>query len=100
MGVRKQETALRQFRERSEDSGRRIGSSRSNPCVNLLVATSVIEEGMDVPKCNLVVMFDVIKSYRQYVQTKVSRLCLYCFGFHCHCRDNGPVSCSVSSAPK
>lgn len=37
---------------------------------NLLVATSVLEEGIDVPKCNLVVRFDVPQGYRSYVQSK------------------------------
>lgn len=37
---------------------------------NLLVATSVVEEGMDVPKCNLVVRFDFPSCYRSYVQSK------------------------------
>ncbi|XP_077537077.1 endoribonuclease Dicer-S-like isoform X2 [Haemaphysalis longicornis] len=37
---------------------------------NLLVATSVVEEGMDVPKCNLVVRFDFPDDFRSYVQSK------------------------------
>lgn len=37
---------------------------------NLLVATSVVEEGMDVPKCSLVVRFDFPPDYRSYVQSK------------------------------
>ncbi|XP_022250670.1 endoribonuclease Dicer-like [Limulus polyphemus] len=42
---------------------------RDREC-NLLVATAVIEEGMDVPKCNLVVRFDEPPDYRSYVQSK------------------------------
>ena len=38
--------------------------------INLLVATSVVEEGVDVPKCNLVVRFDFPQNLRSYVQSK------------------------------
>jgi len=37
---------------------------------NLLVATSVLEEGVDIPACNLIIRFDRIKTYCDYVQTK------------------------------
>lgn len=37
---------------------------------NVLVASDVLEEGIDVQKCNLVVKFDVPKTYRSYVQSK------------------------------
>nr|CAD7454255.1 unnamed protein product [Timema tahoe] len=37
---------------------------------NLLVATSVLEEGMELPKCNLVVRFDLPTGYRSYAQSK------------------------------
>lgn len=37
---------------------------------NLLIGTSVLEEGMDLPKCNLVVRWDPPLSYRSYVQCK------------------------------
>lgn len=37
---------------------------------NLLIATSVVEEGVDIPKCNLVVRFDLPTEYRSYVQSK------------------------------
>lgn len=37
---------------------------------NLLVATAVVEEGMDVPSCNLVVRFDFPADFRSYVQSK------------------------------
>lgn len=37
---------------------------------NILVATSVLEEGVDVRACNLVVRFDGIKTYCDYVQSK------------------------------
>ncbi|XP_033634026.1 endoribonuclease Dicer-like [Asterias rubens] len=38
--------------------------------INLLFATSAVEEGVDVPKCNLVVRFDAPDNYRSYVQSK------------------------------
>ncbi len=37
---------------------------------NVLVSTSVVEEGVDVRKCNLVIKFDGINNYREYVQSK------------------------------
>lgn len=37
---------------------------------NLLIATSIVEEGVDIPKCNLVVRFDLPTEYRSYVQSK------------------------------
>ncbi|KAF0301375.1 Endoribonuclease Dicer [Amphibalanus amphitrite] len=37
---------------------------------NLLVATSVVEEGVDIPQCNLVVRFDEPTEFRSYVQSK------------------------------
>lgn len=48
---------------------------------NLIVATSVLEEGVDIPACNLIVRFDHIKTYCDYVQTKGrarSRKAFYC----------------------
>ncbi|OQR79479.1 endoribonuclease Dicer-like [Tropilaelaps mercedesae] len=53
--VRHQERVLRDFRSQQ---------------LNLLVATSVIEEGVDVPACNLVVRFDAPRSMRSYVQSR------------------------------
>lgn len=38
--------------------------------VNCLFATSVAEEGLDVPDCNLVVRFDIYKTMIQYVQSR------------------------------
>ena len=56
---KKQEETLRKFRMQE---------------LNLLVSTSVLEEGVDVPKCNLVIRFDIPKDYRSYSQSKVSIL--------------------------
>lgn len=38
--------------------------------INLIVATSVLEEGIDVQECNLVVSFDTPITFRSYVQSK------------------------------
>ncbi|KAI9553581.1 hypothetical protein GHT06_021502 [Daphnia sinensis] len=48
---------------------------------NVIVATSVLEEGVDIPACNLIIRFDRIKTYCDYVQTKGrarSRKAFYC----------------------
>lgn len=37
---------------------------------NLLVASNVLEEGIDMPNCSLVVKFDKPTNYRSYVQSK------------------------------
>jgi endoribonuclease Dicer len=52
---RKQEEVLKRF--------------RMHEC-NLLIGTSVLEEGIDLPKCNLVIRWDAPKSYRSYVHGK------------------------------
>nr|XP_033809161.1 endoribonuclease Dicer [Geotrypetes seraphini] len=52
---RKQEEVLRKFRAHE---------------TNLLIATNIVEEGVDIPKCNLVVHFDLPIEYRSYVQSK------------------------------
>lgn len=61
-----------QEHRRQEDVLKRF---RMHDC-NLLIGTSVLEEGIDLPKCNLVVRWDTPKSYRSYVQCK-GRLFLY-----------------------
>lgn len=38
--------------------------------LNCLFATSVAEEGLDVPDCNLIVRFDICKTMIQYVQSR------------------------------
>lgn len=38
--------------------------------VNVLFSTNVIEEGIDVPECTLVIMFDIPQNYRSYIQSK------------------------------
>jgi ERCC4-related helicase len=37
---------------------------------NVLVASEVLEEGIDIQKCNLVVKFDTPNNYRSYIQSK------------------------------
>lgn len=49
---------------------REIMTEFRNGIVNLLVATSVLEEGIDIPECNLIVRFDRCKTYCDYVQAK------------------------------
>lgn len=38
--------------------------------INLIITTSVLEEGIDLQECNLVMCFDPVETFRQYVQTK------------------------------
>lgn len=52
----KQEDILRRFRQRE---------------INVLIATSTLEEGVDLPRCNVVIQFDPPASYRSYIQSKV-----------------------------
>ncbi|KAG8041648.1 hypothetical protein G9C98_002941 [Cotesia typhae] len=52
---RKQEEVLKRF--------------RIHEC-NLLIATAILEEGIEIPKCNFVMRYDIPKSYRSYVQAK------------------------------
>ena len=37
---------------------------------NLLFATEVLEEGIDVPQCALVVLFDLKRNVRSYIQAR------------------------------
>ncbi|KAK0177678.1 hypothetical protein PV328_001707 [Microctonus aethiopoides] len=37
---------------------------------NLLIATAILEEGIEIPKCNFVTRYDFPKNYRSYVQCK------------------------------
>jgi len=57
----KQEDVLRKFRQRE---------------INVLIATSTLEDSVDLPRCNVVIQFDHPTSYRSYIQSKVSNLVL------------------------
>ncbi|OAD58870.1 Endoribonuclease Dicer [Eufriesea mexicana] len=37
---------------------------------NLLISTSILEEGIDIPKCNFVMRYDFPKTYQSYVQCR------------------------------
>lgn len=52
---RKQEEVLKRFRMHS---------------CNLLIGTSVLEEGIELPKCNLVIRWNLPTTYRSYVHCK------------------------------
>ncbi|GFR13484.1 endoribonuclease Dicer [Trichonephila clavata] len=55
MSEKLQQKKLKNFREKKN---------------NVLVATQVLEEGMDITQCNLVVRFDLPGDFRSYVQSK------------------------------
>lgn len=55
MNVKSQQQVLKRFKKES---------------TNLLIATSVVEEGLDVRKCNLVVRYDFPLTFQSYVQSK------------------------------
>lgn len=42
----------------------------NNGDLNCLISTSVIEEGLDIPQCALVVRYDAPTEYRSYIQSK------------------------------
>ena len=46
----------------------RFHDSSNNDYINFLVATSVVEEGVDVPACRLIVMFDEVETVKQQIQ--------------------------------
>uniref|UniRef100_A0A7S1XF89 Dicer-like protein 1 n=1 Tax=Compsopogon caeruleus TaxID=31354 RepID=A0A7S1XF89_9RHOD len=54
MSLAKQRETVRDFR---------------NGRLNLIIATDVIEEGLDIPACNMVVMFNDVITARSYIQS-------------------------------
>ncbi|KAL9089736.1 MAG: hypothetical protein Q9159_002383 [Coniocarpon cinnabarinum] len=52
-----QQSILTKFRKRDED-------------LNCIFATSVAEEGLDIPACNVVIRFDMCQTMIQYVQSR------------------------------
>ncbi len=38
--------------------------------INILVATAIVEEGIDIPKCNLVFRFNKPPNFSSYMQSK------------------------------
>ena len=64
---RRQEAMLRKFR---------------NQEINLIISTQALEEGIDLPRCNLIVKFGPPASYKSYINSKVCELSLCnCFVF-------------------
>ncbi|KAG9318230.1 hypothetical protein JVU11DRAFT_311 [Chiua virens] len=59
MGLARQQDTVRSFRKSYEEGG-----------LNLLVATSVAEEGLDFPACDLVIRFDPLHHMVGYVQSR------------------------------
>lgn len=56
-----------------QDTIRRFKGSNLLPGekeINILVATSVIEEGLDVTNCNVVISYNITKSLRAFIQIK------------------------------
>lgn len=49
---------------------REVLDSFVNKEINVLVSSNVLEEGVDIPKCTLVVKFDKAEEYRSYIQSK------------------------------
>ena len=53
---RKQEVMLKKFK---------------NQEINLIISTQALEEGIDLPRCNLIIKFGAPSSYKSYINSKV-----------------------------
>jgi ERCC4-related helicase len=40
--------------------------------INILVSTNIVEEGVDIPACNMIIRFSKIHNFGSYIQSKVS----------------------------
>lgn len=38
--------------------------------LNCLISTDLLEEGFDLPQCNLIIRFDEILTFKSYIQSK------------------------------
>lgn len=49
---------------------KKVLTAFTNKDINLVVASNVLEEGIDIPNCTLVVKFNKLLNYRSYIQSK------------------------------
>nr|BAX36483.1 Dicer4 [Planococcus kraunhiae] len=63
---------LRNFREGEfvKRCNKKVMTNFRSGKINVLVASNVLEEGIDMPDCNVVFMYDFPKTFRSYVQSK------------------------------
>lgn len=54
----------------SNQSNKKVLEKFKRDEINLIIATSVLEEGIDLQECNLVICFDAPETFRSYVQSK------------------------------